>query len=69
MKGNTHIKVALCEAAWAASRSRKTWLSKKFWKLSARIGKKKAIVAIAHKMIVSLYYILSKKVSYEEPAA
>jgi transposase len=69
VQGNPHIKSALCEAAWTITRSRKTWLATKFWKLSARIGKKKAVVAIAHKMLISLYYMLRLRQSYAAPAA
>jgi transposase len=68
VKGNVHLKASLCEAAWAVSRSRKTWFAQKFWKLSARIGKKKAVVAIAHKMIISIYHMLSDRIAYSEPA-
>jgi transposase len=67
-KGNPHIKAALCEVAWAISRTRNTWLSAKFWSLSARIGKKKAIVAIAHKVIVIIYHMLSRKEKFIERA-
>ncbi|MGF9821684.1 transposase [Brevibacillus agri] len=50
-KGNPHIKSSLCETAWAASRTRNTYLSAKYWKLSSRRGKKKALVALAHKLL------------------
>ncbi|WP_305927807.1 IS110 family transposase [Bacillus mycoides] len=50
-KGNPHIQSTLCEVAWAISRTRHTWLSGKYWSLAARRGKKKALVAIAHKTI------------------
>jgi hypothetical protein len=38
----------------------------KFWKLSARRGKKKALIAIAHKMLVILYYMLQTRMPYME---
>lgn len=64
--GNQHVKVALCEAAWAASRSRTCQLSVRFWKLASRRGKKKALLAIAHKILTYIYHMLSNKMKYIE---
>jgi len=66
VKGNPHIKSALCEAAWAASRSRNTRLSAKYWSLAARRGKKKALVAIGHRMLTIIYHMLKNKEPYHE---
>lgn len=38
VKGNPHIKSAMCEAAWAVSRSRNRWLANKYWSLPSRRG-------------------------------
>ena len=69
VKGNPHIKSALCEAAWAVSRSRSKMLSVKYWSLSARRGKKKALVAIGHRMLTIVYHMLQNKEPYHEPTA
>ena len=61
VKGNPHIKSALCEAAWAVSRSRKQRLGIKYWSLAARRGKKKALVAIGHRMLTIVYHMLQNK--------
>jgi hypothetical protein len=45
VKGNPHIKSALCESAWAVSVCGNRWLASKYWSLAARRRKKKAIVA------------------------
>jgi transposase len=66
VNGNPHIKSALCEAAWAASRSRNTRLSAKYWSLAARRGKKKALVAIGHRMLTIIYHMLKNKEPYHE---
>lgn len=66
VKGNPHIKSALCEAAWAASRSRNTRLSAKYWSLAARRGKKKALVAVGHRMLTIIYHMLKNKEPYHE---
>lgn len=60
-KGNHALKVALVEAAWAASRTRKMYLSARFWRLAGKKGKKKALVAITHKIVVIAYYVLLTK--------
>jgi transposase len=66
-KGNPHIKSALCEAAWAASRSRNKWLALKYWSTAARRGKKKALVATGHRMLRIIYSMLINKEIYKEP--
>ncbi|ASS90379.1 IS110 family transposase [Aeribacillus pallidus] len=65
-KGNPHIKSALCEAAWALSRCRNQRLAAKYWSLAARRGKKKALVAIAHRMLTIIYCIISRKEPFRE---
>ena len=52
-------KAALTEAAWAASRTKGTYLSTKYQKLAARRGKKRAIIAIGHTILRLVYHILS----------
>lgn len=60
-------KAALTEAAWAASRTKGTYLSSKYKKLAARRGKKRAIVAIGHTILRLVYHILSDtNVRYRE---
>jgi transposase len=65
-KGNPHIKSALCEAGWALSRCRNQRLAAKYWSLAARRGKKKALVAIAHRMLTIIYCMLSRKEPFRE---
>jgi transposase len=66
VKGNPHIKTALCEAAWAAARMRNTTLSVKYWKLASRRGKKKALIALARKLLTIIYHMLKSKQPYIE---
>jgi transposase len=47
-KGNRWLGEVLTECAWAAARSRDTYLSAQFWRLARRIGKKKAAMAVGH---------------------
>jgi transposase len=65
-KGNVHLKTALVEAAHAASRAKGAYLRDKFYRVKARRGVKRAAVAVAHKILVAAYHMLSKKVPYKD---
>lgn len=65
-KGNVYLKTALVEAASAAARAKGTYLRDKFYRLKARRGYKRAVVAIAHKILVSIYHMLSQNVPYRD---
>ncbi len=65
-KGSKWLKSKLVQAAWAASRTKDTYLSSKYKSLVVRIGKKRALVAIAHKILQVAYYIIKNKESYKE---
>jgi transposase len=62
-KGNVYLKTALVEAANAAARTQGTYLRDKFYRLKARRGYKRAAVAIAHKILASIYHMFSQQVS------
>lgn len=59
--GNSYVKTILCEIAWGITRQRNTYLSDWYWKLRKRIGAKKAIIALARKILVILYSLLIKQ--------
>jgi transposase len=65
-KGNVYLKTALVEAATAATKAKGTYLRDKFYRLKARRGYKRAIVAVAHKILVAIYHMLSHQVCYNE---
>lgn len=65
-KGNPHIKSAMCEAAWAVSRCRNKWLATKYWSIAARREKKKALVAISHRMLRIIYSMIMNKEPFKE---
>jgi hypothetical protein len=56
----------LVECAWGAARSKNTYLGAKYKKLVFRLGKKKALLAIGRKILVSIYWILREKEPYKE---
>ncbi len=65
-KSNPYLKGALVQAAWAASHQKDTFLAGKYKRLVKRMGKKKALVAIAHSLLVIIYNILKQRESYKE---
>jgi transposase len=66
-KGNAWIRRLLCEFAQAASRSR-CGLKDKFKTMSLRKGHKKAIVALAHKMLRIIFAMLKNNTPYRDQA-
>jgi transposase len=68
-KGSAWLRRSLCQAAWAASHTKETYLAARFRRLAARKGKKRAIVAVAHTILVSVYHMLKNKQPYRELGA
>ena len=64
--GNNHLRAILTECAWAAVKTNNTYFRAKFYKLSPRMGRKQALAAIAHKIIINCYHILKYKVPFKE---
>jgi len=58
--GQNWLRTALVEAAWAASRTKDTYLSSQFHRLRARRGDKRAAVAVAHSILIVVYHLLAK---------
>jgi transposase len=65
-KGNRWLGEVLIECAWAAARSRDTYLSAQYWRLARRIGKKKAAVAVGHSILVIAWYLLANDCDYAD---
>ena len=62
--GNRWLRRALAEAAWAASHAKDSYLSAQYRRLVARRGKKRALLAVAHTLLVIVYHMLKKDVAY-----
>lgn len=56
-KGNPHLRTALVEAAWGAKNKKDSYLRDKFRRLCRR-RKKRAAVAIAHKLLLAAYHVM-----------
>ena len=65
-KGAPWLKTTLIQAAWAAVRTKNSYLRTLFQRLKARRGAMKAIVAVAASMLRSAYYMLSRGVPYQD---
>jgi len=65
-KGNVHLTTALVQAAVSASHAKGTYLKDKYWRLKAKRGPKRAAMAIAHKILIAAYHMLSRGVDYNE---
>ena len=68
-KGNGNLRAALYEVAWVISRMKGNYLSSFYHRLVRRMGKKKAITALAHKVLVVIYHVLTKKEPYSDLGA
>ncbi len=66
-KGPKWLRTALIEAANAASKTKGTYLSERYRQLLRRRGHRKALVAIAHEILVACWHILSTNQSYIDP--
>jgi transposase len=68
-KGNRWLRRALAEAAWAASRTKDSYLGAQYRRLAGRRGKKRALIAVAHSLLVIFYHLLKEPVAYQDLGA
>ncbi len=65
-KGNKPLSSIMSQAAWAAARTKDTFLKARYHRLAARRGKKRANVAIGRSMLTSIWFMLSRRQPYHE---
>jgi len=65
-KGSPWLRGALGEAAWAAARTKAGYLRALFHRLAARRGRKRAVVAVAHALLVIVYHLLRDHTTYQD---
>jgi transposase len=53
-----HLKTIMIEVAWAAVKKKGSYFKDKYYRLKARRGAKKAIVAIAHRILLGIYHVI-----------
>ena len=68
-KGNRALRTGLTQLAHAAARTKDTYVSALYHRLAARRGKKRAIMAVAHSIVVSAFHMLSRNEPYRELGA
>lgn len=65
-KGSRWLKSALIQASWCAAASKKSYFRALFLRLKAKRGPKKAIGAVAHSLLETIYNLLQKRVEYRD---
>src|SRR5437773_11351106 len=68
-KGNVWLRRTMCEVAWAASHTKDTYFAAQFRRIASRRGNKRALMAVAHSILVTAYHMLKHKRHYQELGA
>jgi len=61
-----HLKTIMIEVAWAAIKKKGSYFKDKYYRLKARRGAKKAIVAIAHRILLGIYHVIKDGVDFRD---
>lgn len=67
--GNRWLRTVLVQVAWAAVKVKKSYLSSFYHRLAARRGAKRAIIAVAHRILIAIYHMLKKHEPYKDLGA
>lgn len=67
--GNRWLRTVLVQVAWAAVKVKKSYLSSFYYRLAARRGTKRAIIAVAHRILIAAYHMLKNHEPYKELGA
>jgi len=65
-KGSPWLGRMACQCAWAAARTKNTYLSLQFRRLAAKRGKKRAIIAVAHSILIIAYCMQKNQCEYRD---
>jgi hypothetical protein len=68
-KGAPWLKTTLVQCAWAAVKKKDSYLQAQFYRIKARRGPKKAIMAVAASILTAIYHMLKDGTMYKDPAA
>ncbi len=68
-RGNATLRAILAEVVWVLSHMKDNYLSAQYHRLARRLGKKKAVMAVSHSLLVIIYQILSTKQPYSDLGA
>ncbi len=64
--GNRWLKRTLVQAAWAASRTKNTYLASQYRRVAGHRGRKRALIAVGHSILVIFYHMLKAGTSYTD---
>jgi transposase len=65
-KGNRWLRGMLVQAAWAASHTKDSYLAAQYRRLARRKGRKRALIAVGHTLLVIIYHVLKKGLPSQE---
>ena len=65
-QGNQALRKALVQAAHAAAHTKETFLAAQYQRLARRRGKKRALIAVAHTILVIAYHLIAREEEYHE---
>jgi transposase len=65
-KGSPWLKTTLVQCAWAAARTKGSYLQAQFHRIRSRRGVKKAIVAVAASILIAIYHMLKNGTMYQD---
>jgi transposase len=65
-KGSTWLDAVLTQVAWAAARTKATYLNAQYHRLARRRGKNRAIGALKHSILTAAYFIIRDQVPYKD---
>lgn len=65
-KGSRWLRHALVQAAWAASHTKDSYFSAQYHRLARKRGKKRALVAVGHSILVAVYHVLQGPDRYQD---
>lgn len=68
-QGNRWLRTGIVQAAWAAIKVKKSYLSSFYHRLAGRRSAKRAIIAVAHRMLTAVYHMLTKREAYHDLGA
>ena len=62
--GNPWLSSALVEAPWSVTRSKNCYLAVRFWRIAKRRGQQRALIAVAHTILVICWHLLTENTIY-----
>ena len=67
--GNRWLRARLVQAAWAAVKVKDSYFAACFHRLAGRRGVKRAIIAVAHRILIALYHVLKRQEPFRDLGA